>query len=251
MSGITVLRIATMLAAATLTHAATIFSTTQHLTGMSRLNPGETWEVSVTSTLSDNFNGDFSKEEWRYTLTNISYVPDPIPPGVGTLTGNGITLFNVPEDGTNPAGGGPFQDYFEPPGWSAMLRGFVFEFTPVNPVLWRTGSSPLLPGESGDFGFSITGPIAISMTNVYMSSELISGGSPGPVDVISGTIPVPVPVPEPGTLTMLAAALSGVFLLRGIRRVKADQKFQNSSGLPSGIHQHTGTQRRTSEYSLN
>lgn len=218
MLGIIVLRAATLLSAATLAHATTIFSTTQSLTGMSSLNPGETWKVSVTSTLSDNFNGDFSKQEWRYTLTNISYVPDPLPPSVGNLAGNGITLFNVPVSGTNIAGGGPFQDYFEPAGWSAMLHGSIGDFIPVNPVLWRTLSAPLLPGESGDFGFSITGPVAISTTNVRISSEQVSGGSIGPVPGISGTIAVPVPVPEPATLSMLLVAISGGFLVAIIRR---------------------------------
>jgi len=94
--------------------------------------------------LSDNFNGDYSKQEWRYTGTNLTYVPNALPPSVGTLLGNGITIFSVsvcsfgfaPQpacsgavliDETQP-GRGAFQDYFQPTGWIPVFRQYIGEF---------------------------------------------------------------------------------------------------------------------------
>lgn len=236
-----------MLAATTLAHAATIFSRTQYLTSTSRLNPSETWEVSVTSTLFDNFNGDFSKREWRYTLTNLSYVPDPLPPGVGTLVGNGITFFYVPVFGTNPLGGGPFQNYFEPPGWGAHFFEVIGDNIRLQPVSWRTSSAPLLVGESADFGFSITGPITISTTNALMTTE--QRGCCGPVEGVFGSIfaPVPVffpePVPEPGTLSMLLGAIPGGLLVLEIRR-HSRTRLATSSRPSSGRKNQLGPSTR-------
>jgi len=198
------------------TGAATIFTSTDTLSGSNPTNPEQTWQVSVTSTLTDNFNGDFTRQEWRYSVANISYVPNQIPPGAGSLIGSGITLFFVPVFGTTPLGTGPFQNYFEPSDWVARFSGFVGDFTRVDPVLWRTGvsSAAILPGQSAEFGFSIAGPIAISQARASVSAEQLSA-SPGPVDVISGSIPVPVPVPEPTSLSLAAAA---ILLAASIRR---------------------------------
>ena len=121
--------------------AATMFTSTDILTGANPANPEQTWQVSITSTLTDNFNGDFTRQEWRYSVANISYVPNQIPPGVGTLIGSGITLFFVPVFGTTPLGTGPFQSYFQPADWVARFSGFVGDVTRVDPVLWRTGLS--------------------------------------------------------------------------------------------------------------
>lgn len=195
--------------------AATIFTSTDILSGSNPTNPEQNWQVSITSTLTDNFNSDFTRQEWRYSVANISYVPNQIPPGVGSLIGSGITLFFVPVFGTTPLGTGPFQNYFEPADWGPRFSGFVGDFTRVDPVLWRTGVSAaaILPGQSAEFGFSITGPIALSEARVSVSAEQLSS-FPGPVDVISGNIPVPVPVPEPTSLSLIAGAMLLVAAIR-------------------------------------
>src|SRR4051794_24949650 len=131
-------RLFPMLAVATVVHAATTFTTTDLLTATNPMNPSQTWTISIASTLTDNSNGDFSKQEWLYTVTNVSYVPNPIPPSVGTLIGDGITLFAVPVLGTTPLGTSPFQNYFQPAGWNAMFTGVISDNTPIGPVVWRT-----------------------------------------------------------------------------------------------------------------
>ncbi|MFL6451887.1 MAG: hypothetical protein ACJ746_30105 [Bryobacteraceae bacterium] len=188
--------------------AATIFTSTDILSGSTPTNPEQNWQVSITSTLTDNFNGDFTRQEWRYSVANISYVPNQIPPGVGSLIGSGVTLFFVPVFGTTPLGTGPFQNYFEPADWVARFSGFVGDFTRVDPVLWRTelSSAAILPGQSAEFGFSIAGPVALSEARASVSAEQLSS-FPGPIDVISGSIPVPVPVPEPMTLSLGAGSI--------------------------------------------
>jgi hypothetical protein len=197
------------------TGAATIFTSTDTLSGSNPTNPEQNWQVSITSTLTDNFNGDFTRQEWRYSVANLSYVPNQIPPGVGSLIGSGITLFFVPVFGTTPLGTGPFQNYCEPSDWVARFSGFVGDFTRVDPVLWRTGvsSAAILPGQSAEFGFSIAGPIAISEARASVSAEQLSS-FPGPDDVLSGSIPVPAPVPEPTTVSMVAGAMLAVAAIR-------------------------------------
>jgi len=207
--------------------AATIFTSADILSGSNPTNPEKNWQVSITSTLTDNFNGDFTRQEWRYSVANISYVPNQIPPGVGSLIGSGITLFFIPVFGTTPLGTGPFQNYFEPADWVARFSGFVGDFTRVDPVLWRTGvsSAAILPGQSAEFGFSIAGPIAISEARASVSAEQL-GSFPGPVDVISGSIPVPVPVPEPASLSLVAGAiLVAASIRRRANKRRAEQEF--------------------------
>jgi hypothetical protein len=200
-----ILAVSVMVAMTNSIAAATVFTSTDLI---SKLNPrnGEIWEVSITSTLTDNFNGDFTKQEWLYTVTNINYVPTQIPPG--PVVGRGITIFFVPVFGTTSLGTGPFQNYFEPTNWDARFSGFLGDLTRIDPVLWQTGvsSGAILPGQSADFGFSISGPIVVSEARASVSAEGLNP-FPGPRDVISGSIAVPVPVPEPTSVSMIAGAM--------------------------------------------
>ena len=124
--------------------AASIFTRTDLISGENPFDHSQVWTASITSTLSDNFNGDYSKQEWRYTVKNLTYVPNALPPSVGTLLGNGITIFSVsvcsfgfaPQPACSGAvlidetlpGRGAFRDYFQPTGWIPVFRQYIGEF---------------------------------------------------------------------------------------------------------------------------
>lgn len=207
-------------------YAANMFTSTDLISGQNPFDSSQIWTASITSTLSDNYNGDYSKEEWRYTVTNVSYVPNPLPPTVGRLLGNGITIFSVPVcsfglapqpacsgavliDETQP-GIGPFQDYFQPSGWNPVFFGqYIGEFESAIPLTWQNqgGLQPILVGQTAEFGFGITGPFRISTTQARLAAQAIGGSFAGTIDDFSGTIPFPVPTPEPTNLTLVVLVI--------------------------------------------
>jgi len=196
-------------------HAANIFTSTDLISAENPFDHSQVWTASITSTFSDNFNGDYSKQEWRYAVTNLTYVPNPLPPTVGRFLGNGITIFTVPvcsfSFAPQPAcsgavlidpsqrGRGVFQDYFQPTGWNPVFDQYIGEFETAIPLTWQNpgGSQRILVGQSAEFGFSITGPIRISTTQARLTAQVIGHSYAGTIDDFSGTVPLTAPIPEP------------------------------------------------------
>src|SRR4051795_4261575 len=73
---------------------ATIFSST-HVWTDTRFGQG--WQVAVDLNIFDNFQGDYSELDWRYTVHNISYDPPSVynPPTYSGAT-SGLSAFYVP-----------------------------------------------------------------------------------------------------------------------------------------------------------
>ncbi len=106
----------------------------------------------------DNFQGDTSTEEWRYSITNLGFLT--APDRGGTQHGIGDLSLYIPRDN-------PYQvlyrlaNFYQPEGW--FLCRSCFNFGSLWDVSWYVAQSPqigLLPGESAVFGFTINNSAA-------------------------------------------------------------------------------------------
>ncbi len=158
-------------------------------------------QATVTTTVLDNYHGDTSREDWIYTLTNLSYLRSyPLPLGLMALgylptyydeTVSMLTGSYVPPDPyiiDNIAGPWPFCRA------GCDMQG-----------AWATTTTPgLVPGQSSTFEFSVYAPPGWSI-NVQTGSAFVSAYLPtlaaGPFDPITGVMYVPslTDSPEPGT----------------------------------------------------
>jgi hypothetical protein len=217
---------------------ATIFSST-HVWTDTRF--GEGWQVAVDLNIFDNFQGDYSQLDWRYTVHNISYDPP--------------SVYNAPYYTQTTSGLSGFYVAFDLRGMHAGLdlshlniyssRSWRLEFMPGNDftdnryetgpgsgVGWKgggcafifPGSPPLcgggLPiGSSADFGF--TTPLPLSMVEGYaavftwienpmlLPFPVAAYELRGPVEVFGVS-----QVPESNTPVLMAVGLAALLITR-------------------------------------
>lgn len=197
-------------------HAGVIATFTDNLSGVNYSDPLVTWQVQITSTLFDNFRGDYSKDEWRYTLTNINYdlVYPPLAPQP-----NGLSVFNVllPGVPVSALGNSAFADFYCPDGWISLSRGWVGDFDYVfQPVFWgQWGSADIPIGGSADFGFSLPKSFVIAQADTYLGTIIKYYG---PNIGIIGTVTAPLVTPEASTPILVAGGLALLVVLRRVFR---------------------------------
>jgi hypothetical protein len=170
-------------------------------------------EISVNVTVFDNYNGDYSLQDWRYTVTNINFTRVMTPMGEPT----GIEEFGFDADlcifmrcGTLTS---PYYAFYASPGFGGVYNPYATWGEPAvqwGPVLW--------PGQTATFGLVTEGSRQVfhgsGVALVWDRGMFGAGyccGVGGPLDV-----PGPM-VPEPAPLWLIAPALFGLGLLR--RRV--------------------------------
>jgi hypothetical protein len=181
-------------------------------------HPREPWTVKITVEVFDNFMGDDRKQEWKYTVENISFLTEP---DLGDIR-HGISVFGLSELlGPNLWGIGDFQ---APTGWSDCFGCFLGdELLSAAWVADADVSHELLPGESATFGFTLnrfnrpewlpTTPNAIITRNRVASVQALIDGRTVAVG-FSGTLDVPGPIPEPSGAVLLIGGLSALAFVR-------------------------------------
>jgi hypothetical protein len=181
-------------------------------------------QVAVSVTVYDSYQGDPQKEQWVYTLTNISFLEPPAPGAIPT----GVQVFEVgfPVD-AGPGNGLPY-----PLGDISQSSGWVFGCGPMCPtpelpfpngigwVIPSNQNESLLPGQAATFSFTLnaaaarppgfpTGPNTIA-TFMGLAAQYEPGGVFGP----SGPVAAPgPPSPEPVTGGLVGVGLIGLGLL--------------------------------------
>ena len=166
-------------------------------------DPGSAGTIEVTEEVFDNFGGDFSLYEWRYTIFNINYDPNP---GMS----NGLSGFNLVFPQEIPE----LANQYGPAGW------FMNCCTPGPPhnAEWDIDNSTgfgILPGFSGVFGFTTAPRFDVITIDSWMHSWKFDSQ----VSIFSGSISVPgALVPEPGTMLLVGVGL--LTLARSGRRRK-------------------------------
>ena len=166
--------------------------------------------VSIFVEIFDNFAGDFSKYEWRYTVTNDSYDPNP-------GTSNGFAGFET----ALPAGVPDLMDLYAP------NASWIFDCCSGLPVEWditNTAGLGVMPTETGVFGFSSKPRFITESTGWFHTwqsdgqTDLVFYEAGNGVEV-PDVIRPPIDAPEPASVSLVALALLGLRLNR--RRIGA------------------------------
>jgi hypothetical protein len=192
-----------VLSAAVDTQAAVVLDTNT----ITAVDPASLGSIIITSTVFDNFAGDFGKYEFRYDVENLSY--DPFPG-----TSNALSGFNVAF--TTAITG--IADQYAPAGWFLNCCGVTPPFGAEADIDNSSGFG-IPVGGSGSFGFST--PAGTPWTDTSTGSWAHSWefdsqvNTFDQVDVASG-ISVLTPVPEPTTFALATLCLLGI----GLRRQK-------------------------------
>lgn len=152
-------------------------------------------QIEIVSTIFDNYMGDFSKWQFDYLVTNISFDPTP-------GTSNGLSGFNIVfEDQVGTVG-----DQYAPSGWFLNCCGTTPPFGAEADIDNATGFGIAI-GNEDSFGYTV--PAGTPYTDTYEGSWAhswendIQMNTFGLVDVTDGHGPL-VPVPEPTTGLLFA-----------------------------------------------
>jgi len=186
-------------------------------------DPSSLGSISLTSTVYDNFGGDFTKWLFEYDVNNISY--DPFPgsglPGSGTT--NGLSGYQIvfPLDILSLA------DQFAPAGWFLNCCGVTPPFGAEADIDNSAGLG-LTIGDSGLFGF--TTPAFTPFSNAYEGSWAHSWIDNGQAFIfdqrsdadsdIGPIVPTGAPIPEPSTLLLFGIGVLGILCLGWQRHKK-------------------------------
>jgi hypothetical protein len=170
-------------------------------------DPGSGGSIQVTSTIFDNYGGDFTRYHFDYYVENLSYEPEP---GMS----NGLSGFNVAFVG--PIAG--LADQYAPLGWFLNCCGAIPPFGAEADINNSTGLG-IPVGGTGRFGYTV--PAGVSWTDAYTGSwahtwigdlqEYIFSQ----IDPASGKS-VLTPIPEPSSVAL--ALLGGLGLIAVARR---------------------------------
>lgn len=174
------------------------------------MDPLSGGEISITSTIYDNYSGDFSKYQFDYFVENISFDPTP-------GTSNGLSGYQVIFAGAVPG----VADQYAPAAWSFNCCGTSPPFGAEADIDNTTGFGIPI-GASGSFGFST--PAGVAWTDAFTGSWAhswendLQANTFDQIDQASGlSILTPLPgVPEPASTLVWCCLLpvSGLLLRR-------------------------------------
>ena len=195
------------------TPAATILSEQQIWTDSLR-----TASISVTTTVLDNYNGDFALNEWRYTIENLTFVGDYYPE-CQIRSCSDIRFFDMHT--VFPSHIAPEYYGLDSNGWSAGNYDWFYDQYIKWPYehMWA-GPEPGLP-MGASVTLSLIGPPAAILrapARVGVSQEPL--GSASLSMLFRGTVPVPGTegAPEPSAALLIASG--GILLILLMRRYR-------------------------------
>jgi len=172
-------------------------------------DPASLGQVQVTSTIFDNYLGDFTKWQWDYQIDNISFEPNP---GLSNGVSGFQLIFGAPTAVSNQ---------YAPPGWAFNCCGTGPPFGAEFDITNTDGLGVPIGGT--DFVGFVT-PANIAWTSAYQGSWTHSWVGDGQVnifdsqDTASGLGPLVPTVPVPAAVWLFGSALG---LLGWMRRKTA------------------------------
>ena len=169
-------------------------------------DPASLGAVQVTSTIFDNYLGDFTKWQWDYQIDNISFDPNP-------GTSNGVSGFNLVFGASTAV-----SNQYAPAGWMLNCCGTIPPFGAEYDISNSNGFGVPVGG-TAFVGFVTSANIA--WTSTYQGSWTHSWEFDGQVnifnsqDTTSGLGPLVPTVPVPAAVWLFGSALG---LLGWMRR---------------------------------
>ena len=187
--------------------------------------------IKVTTTVLDNYNGDFAVNEWRYTIENVdffdNYYPDcSIQPCPGMFF-DLRTGFPHSFDDTASRFYGRDTD-----GWRWEHYDWALERLIDYPLehMWVNYEGGVDPTES--VTFSLIGPPAHLHRGPAVAGAVVEYpiGAPA-LDLFRGTVPVPGPAtPEPSASLLIASGGILLMMLARYRRRVARVAIEHMRG---------------------
>jgi hypothetical protein len=202
-------------------------------------------QVRIQVDVLDNFRGDYSRAEWRYTVHNVNFIATPTLGCCIDYSQSLLTVFYLPFKlpvEFRRSAQDLFSSFYGPDGWTKvynygpdwdLIDGDNYLKTGHNEgVAWITGEpypcSPpcgvtpqigIPPGSSAAFGFAMTKPVMIGESSLgespaalLMTMAFDAPGKYGPEAGLIGGVLVPG-VPEPMTAVLVGAGLIALALL--------------------------------------
>jgi hypothetical protein len=169
-------------------------------------DPASSGQVRITVEAIDNFEGNFDRYEWKYTVDNLTF--DPIP---GTTNGFGglHIVFALP---TVPG----INDQHGPTDWVFNQEHVGLDIlpapaTPPSGIGWDATPAMLglLPGTSSEFSFTTPDNVIVLVSHLQVAHTWQNGT---PVNFFGGLLATPA-TPEPTTEVMLMLGMA-VMLFR-------------------------------------
>lgn len=168
-------------------------------------DPDSGGSISIDVKVYDNFNGDYTKNKWDYSISNISF--DPVPGESNGFSGFALIFPNAITDLANQ---------FGPTGWDMNCCGIE----PPGGATWdisNSSGSGILIGQTADFGFSTNaGECIVVNPCPFCGSFGYTYINGFPSNLFASNLTVPCP--EPPTLTLIGL---GSLLISRMRKERA------------------------------
>jgi hypothetical protein len=175
------------------------------------VDPSSLGQIQVTSTVTDNYLGDFTKWTFDYEIFNISYDPTP---GVS----NGLSGFNLVFGAPQPS----TADQYAPAGWIFNCCGTTPPFGTEYDIPNSNGFGISI-GNTGNVGFTTNAGVLLTSQDFGSWAHSWEGDIQTNTfnlqDVASGVGPIVPGVPIPAAVWLFGSGLLG--LIGVARRKKA------------------------------